>query len=58
MRTQPCRWGNPETGEIFYGIKVKVNGKWSYAAEGGKPLLFKTEVARDAKRRELSKIRL
>lgn len=59
MRTKTNDWGNPETGEILYGIDIWAKtrraptGEWCHAAEDGKPLLFKTPEERDAKRQEL-----
>ena len=53
MKTKVNDWYNPETDEVLYGIDVWHSGEWCHAAEGGKPLLFKTAAERDAKRKEV-----
>lgn len=58
MKTRPIQSWDIRTGKPKYGIQVRIDGKWLNAAEGDKPLLFDTEIARDAKRKDLSKIRL
>lgn len=59
MRTKANNWGNPETGEVQYGLDVWVDCEayrgWAYYAENGKLVLFQTEQERDAKRREVSR---
>ena len=51
MRTVTCDWGNPVTGEKFYGVRAFVPGYgWLDVAVGGKPAIFKTPEARDALR--------
>lgn len=54
MRTSERNWGNPETGERFYGVRAFVPGYgWLDVAVGGKPAIFKTPEARDALRARL-----
>lgn len=59
MRTKANNWGNIDTGQIVYGIDVWAKterapmGEWCHAAENGKPLVFTTEAAREAKRKEV-----
>ena len=49
------RWGNPFTGEVFYGIQVKTVGdtRYRHCCEGTKPLIYKTRSDANAKLREI-----
>lgn len=58
MRTRANNWLDTSTNKPKFGIQVFVDGKWKNAAENGKPLLFDCLVKREAKRRELRKIRI
>lgn len=49
MEARPKNWLNIETLNEEFGIEVKHKDRWLNAAEGGKPLIFKTEAERDAK---------
>lgn len=49
MEARPTNWLNLETLDEEFGIEVLHKDRWLNAAEGGKPLIFKTETERDAK---------
>jgi len=49
MEARPKNWLDLETLNEEFGIEVKQDGKWLNAAEGGRPLIFKTEAERDSK---------
>ena len=49
MEARPKNWLNLESLDEEFGIEVKHKDRWLNAAEGGKPLIFRTEAERDAK---------
>lgn len=58
MRTRPYNYFDTSTKTVWYGIQVHINGKWLRVSEDGKPLLFKTAIARDTKQDEIRRIKL
>jgi hypothetical protein len=46
-------WLNTQTRTPMYGIDARVDGKWHYVAEDGKPLLYQTAEERDRRIKEL-----
>lgn len=53
MEARPKNWLNLETLDEEFGIEVNYKGRWLHAAEGGKPLVYKSEADRDAKVAEI-----
>jgi len=45
-----------ETGEEFYGIKAKANGRWLDLGENGEAIFYRTRKARNAKLKQLRKL--
>lgn len=53
MRTKMTKWLDMNTLKPKFGIAVQARGKWYQAAHGDKLLVFDTEEACQAKRKEL-----
>ena len=49
------RWGNPFTGEVFYGIQAKSAGdtRYRHCCEGTTPLIFGTRSEASDKLRQI-----
>lgn len=58
MRTKTNDWYDSSEKKVYYGIDIYFNGEWHHAAEDNEPLLFETREERDAKRKELRKLKL
>lgn len=56
MRTRMHQWLDMKRMKPAFGIQVWHKGRWLHAHEDGKPLIFKTEAACDAKRAALSNL--
>jgi len=47
--TRRYEWLHTQTGEIMYGIQVRLGGVWYNAMQNNEPLLFDTPEDRNAK---------
>lgn len=49
------QWGNPFTGDVFYGIQAKAAGdtRYRHCCEGTEPLIYKMRSDANAKLREI-----
>ena len=48
-------WYSEKTQQPVFGIQAKIQDQWFHCSEGNKPLLFDSEIQRDAKLKEMRK---
>lgn len=57
MKFKANNWLDTSERSILYGIDGFVDGEWHHVSSDGKPLFFPTAEERDAKMKELRKLK-